>query len=80
MYVADTGNHTIRKIAPGAVVTTLAGQAGSFGYVDGAGSAARFNVPTAIAVDAAGNVFVTDRENSVVRKITPAGVVTSIFP
>ena len=80
VYVADTGNHTIRKIAPGAVVTTLAGLAGSFGYVDGTGSTARFNEPTAIAVDAAGNVFVTDRENAVVRKITPAGVVTSIFP
>jgi len=80
VYVADTGNHTIRKITPAAVVTTLAGLAGSIGYVDGTGSAARFNTPTAIAVDAAGNVFVTDRSNSVVRKITPAGVVTSIFP
>jgi sugar lactone lactonase YvrE len=78
LYVADAGNHTIRKIAPGGVVTTFAGLAGTSGSADGAGSAARFNFPRAVAVDSAGNVFVADTNNTIIRKITPAGVVTTV--
>ena len=78
VYVADQGNFTIRKIAPGGVVTTLAGLAGSSGSVDGTGSAARFANPNGLAIDAAGNLYTADVENSAIRKITPAGVVTTI--
>ena len=60
VYVADTDNHTIRKVTPAGVVTTLAGLAGSSGSADGTGSAARFNDPYGVAVDSAGNVYVAD--------------------
>src|ERR1017187_6539577 len=58
IYVADTYNHTIRKVTPAGVVTTLAGLAGFSGSANGTGSAARFNYPYGVAVDTNGNVFV----------------------
>ena len=78
-YVADTDNDTIRKLvlASGAV-TTLAGRAGVVGTNDGTGTAARFNGPSGLAVDAAGNLYVADTLNHTIREITPAGVVTTI--
>lgn len=77
LYVADTVGNTIRKVTPAGVVSTLAGSNGVSGSADGTGSAARFNFPVGIAVDAAGNVFVADAKNSTIRRITPAGVVTT---
>ena len=78
VYVADQGNATIRKITPAGVVTTLAGTAGIKGSTDGTGAAARFNDPLGVAVDSTGNVYVADSLNDTVRKITPAGVVTTL--
>src|SRR5216117_3006362 len=78
VYVADTFNHTIRQITPAGVVTTLAGLAGSSGSADGTGSAARFFYPEGMATDSSGNVYVADFDNSTIRKITPAGVVTTL--
>ena len=78
IYVADSGNQTIRKITSAGVVTTLAGAVGSFGSTDGTGGAARFSNPMGLATDAAGNVYVADSNNQTIRKITPAGVVTTI--
>jgi hypothetical protein len=78
VYVADTGNEVIRKITSGGLVSTLAGAAGQTGGADGAGSAAQFNEPTDVAVDAAGNVYVADTGNSTIRRITPAGAVTTL--
>jgi sugar lactone lactonase YvrE len=78
VYVADQRNQTIRKITPDGVVTTLAGAAGMSGSVDGTGAAARFNFPTGVAVDGAGNIYVADRGSSTIRKVTAAGVVTTL--
>ncbi|WP_235025407.1 NHL repeat-containing protein [Caballeronia terrestris] len=78
LYVADTGNHIVRKITPAGVVTTLAGTAGVTGSADGSGAAAQFNLPQAIAAEPAGNLYVADTANHIVRKITPAGVVTTL--
>lgn len=78
VYVADSGNQLIRKITSAGVVTTLAGQVASPGSVNGTGSAARFNIPSGAAVDTNGNVYVSDYGNEVVRKISPAGVVTNL--
>jgi sugar lactone lactonase YvrE len=78
VYVADSGNSTIRKVTAAGVVTTLAGTAGEFGSADGPGAAARFNFPSDVAVDSAGNVYVADFGNSTLRKVTPSGTTTTI--
>jgi sugar lactone lactonase YvrE len=79
LYVADTGNHAIRMITPAGVVTTLGGTGGGVavasGYLDGTGTAARFNSPLGVAADQAGaggaaiNVYVADTQNSAIRQI-----------
>ncbi len=78
VYVADADNHTIRKITAGGLVSTFAGAAGQSGAADGAGGNARFNKPQGIAVDAAGNVYVADTNNHAIRKITTAGIVSTL--
>lgn len=78
VYVADTGNSTIRKITAAGVVTTLAGSAGSRGSLDATGTAARFGSPYGVAVDSSGNVYVIESDSATLRKITPAGVVTTL--
>ena len=77
LYVADLFNHRIRKIAPDGTVSTLAG-AGTSGSADGAGATAGFNEPHGLALDASGTLYVADRGNSSVRKVTPAGVVSTL--
>jgi sugar lactone lactonase YvrE len=78
IYVADTGNSTIRKISPTGVVSTLAGLAGYHNSFDGFGTNAHFDHPGALAVDAGGTVYVADTWNHTIRKITPAGQVTTL--
>jgi len=77
LFVADTGNSTIRKIAPGGIVTTFAGSAANKSYQDGTGTAAWFNSPVGIALDAFSNLFVADSKNAVIRKINSTGTVTT---
>ncbi|QBE66682.1 NHL repeat-containing protein [Pseudoduganella lutea] len=77
LYVADTGNHAVRKVAPDGTVTTLAGN-GQPGFADGQGAAARFDGPVGIAVDDAGNVFVADTYNDRIRRVAPDGTVTTV--
>jgi sugar lactone lactonase YvrE len=77
IFVADTNNHTIRRITPTGSVSTFAGLAGNDGSADGTGSTARFSFPSALAVDSANNIYVADTGNSTIRKITPARVVST---
>lgn len=77
IFVADYGNNLIRKITPAGVVSTFAGS-GTAGSANGTGTSASFNAPEGVAVDAAGNVYVADYGNNLIRKITPAGVVSTL--
>nr|ABK64062.1 conserved hypothetical protein [Janthinobacterium lividum] len=78
LYLTDSLNHNVRKITPAGVVTTLAGTTGVAGDADGRGSAASFNGPHGIALDKAGNVYVADTENNLVRRISTSGEVTTV--
>jgi DNA-binding beta-propeller fold protein YncE len=76
-YVADAGNNVIRKITSAGIVSTFAGN-GTAGYADGTGAIVKFNNPQSVAVDpASGNVYVADRNNHIIRKITPTGIVST---
>ena len=77
VYVADSGNHTIRRIAVDGTVTTLAGLAGTRGAADGTGAAARFSQPAGIAIGPDGDLYVSELENHLIRRVTTAGVVTT---
>lgn len=78
VYVADTSNNRIRKISPAGAVSTLAGS-GSSGSTDGNGTAASFDYPRGIDVDASGYVYVADTDNGSIRKISPAGLVSTFL-
>ena len=78
VYVADTGNHTIRKISVNGAVTTLAGSIGFTGSTDGTGNSARFNSPNGLVAASDGSLYVADTNNSLIRKVSPEGVVTTL--
>ena len=76
--MADTYNNRILKVSPNGTFTIFAGGGTVPGYADGVGADAKFSSPTDVAVDSAGNVYVADRNNGMIRKITPNAVVTTI--
>jgi hypothetical protein len=78
LFVADSGNHTIRKVTSDGTVTTVAGAAGLSGDNDGAAADARFSFPSGLTLNASGELFVADSSNSIIRKITPAGIVSTV--
>ncbi len=78
LYVTDTSNCAIRQVTLAGVVTTVAGAAGSCGFADGTGPSANFFAPAGIVDDPAGNLYVTDTDSCAVRKVTTAGVVTTV--
>ena len=78
LYVADTANHTIRKITPEGIVSTMAGLAGSSGSQDGIGASARFSSPRGLCSDENGTLFIADYGNHIIRKLTPDGAVTTV--
>ena len=77
LFVADKFNMTIRKVTAAGMVTTIGGLAGAADQVDGTGSAARFGAPDSIAVDRAGNLYVTD--GNTIRKGVPSVTATRII-
>jgi kumamolisin len=87
VYVADMGNSVVRKISAG-MVTTIAGQAGETGYLDGLSGKSLFNAPFGVAVDSVGNLYIADAlapavdsadaGNNVLRELSPTGVVSTI--
>ena len=77
VYVTDDINNLIRAITPAGVVTTIAGN-GQTGAQNGLGTQASFNDPAGICLDASGNLYVADANNNLIRKITPAGIVTTV--
>ncbi|HXH38012.1 MAG TPA: hypothetical protein VNN08_05260 [Thermoanaerobaculia bacterium] len=78
VYVADRYNAVIRKITPDGTVTTIAGRSGLTGAADGASASARFNGPRRVAITAGGTIYVADTGNHAVRRIAPAGMVTTV--
>ena len=78
VFITDSGSHVIRRMDTTLAVTTLAGTAGSAGSADGTGAAARFSQPSGIAVDSAGVVYVADTLNQTIRRVSAAGVVTTL--
>jgi DNA-binding beta-propeller fold protein YncE len=77
VLLADMGNHALRKVTRTGVVTTVAGS--GKGYADGVGTAAHFNSPWGIVVDAHGTIFVADKDNHCLRKVAPAdGTVSTL--
>jgi len=77
LYVADTANNVIRRLASDGTVSTFAGS-GRAEARDGSGTQAGFKSPSGLALDAAGNLYVADNGNDQVRMITPAGLVTTV--
>jgi sugar lactone lactonase YvrE len=79
LYIADEHNNVIRKVAPGGTITTVAGN-GTIGYSGDNGPAvsAQMNWPYDVAVDSAGNLYIADQENNLIRKVTPGGTITTI--
>jgi sugar lactone lactonase YvrE len=78
LFVSDGGNYTVRKISKTGLVSTIAGTPGNFGASDGNGSSAQFRSLFGISVDGVGNIFVVDGGNFLIRRITSAGVVSTI--
>lgn len=78
IYVADSFDHTLRKITPGGVVTTLAGVTGANGSTDDTGAAARFDEPEGVTIDVRGNLYVIEPKQYRIRRVTPSGVVTTV--
>jgi streptogramin lyase len=77
IYTSEYNGNNIRKVSPTGVVTTFAGS-GACGYLDAKGTAAQFCYPRGITHDPSGNLYVNDEGASVIRKITPSGVVTTV--
>ncbi|KYG83923.1 hypothetical protein AWW67_18485, partial [Roseivirga seohaensis] len=78
LYIAEEGGSSIKKMDVNGVISEFVGSPGVAGFVDGTGAVARFNQIRGIALDNNGNLIVADKDNHSIRKVTPAGVVTTI--
>jgi len=80
LYFADPGKHVIRKISTSGIITTVAGIGGSTGFSGDGGQAtsAKLNAPTDVCIDASGNLYIADRDNHAIRKVSTTGIITTI--
>lgn len=78
LYIADTGNHSIRRIDSSGNVSTVAGKTGVNGSSDGVATKARFSSPAAVAIDGSGTLYVADTSNHVIRTVAPDGYVKTL--
>jgi uncharacterized protein (TIGR03437 family) len=82
LYIADTGNHRVRKVDPGGTITTVAGagRLGDSGFSgdNGPATAAKLNSPSGVALDAAGNIYIADTGNGRIRKVDTSGTITTV--
>jgi trimeric autotransporter adhesin len=79
LYIADSEKNRIRKVSPTGVITTVAGN-GMPGYIGNSGQAtsAQLYRPNSVAVDSSGNLYIADTQNDRIRKVTPAGLITTV--
>jgi sugar lactone lactonase YvrE len=79
LFIADYGNHRIRKVSSSGIITTVAG-AGTYGYSGDGGPAASAQLyyPAGVAIDSAGNIFIADRSNHRIRKVSASGIITTV--
>jgi sugar lactone lactonase YvrE len=79
LFIADSGNSSIRKVTPAGIISTVAGTGiGGFSGDGGPATAAQLWLPTGVSVDAAGNLFIADSVNNRIRKVTPAGIISTV--
>jgi len=78
LYIADNGNHRIRKVTPSGIITTVAGGGTGVPGDGGPATAASLRVPSGVAVDALGNLYIADSGYSRIRKVTPGGIITTV--
>ena len=79
LYIADSGNHRIRKVDPSGIITTIAGtDERGFDGDGGPAVEARLNLPRGMAVDAAGNLFIADASNHCIRRVAPSGTISTV--
>ncbi len=79
LYIADSRNNRIRKVTPAGIISTVAGTStADFGGDGGAATSAQLNNPNGIAVDGGGNLYIADADNNRVRKVTPAGIISTV--
>src|SRR5207244_4239880 len=84
VFIVDTDNQRIRKVTPAGLISTIAGSGatgsgnGGFSGDGGPATSAKLNNPTGVAVDASGDVFIVDTDNQRIRKVTPAGLISTI--
>ena len=79
LFIADTNNHRVRRIDHGGTIVAFAGSGrAAYGGDGGPATAADLNLPTGLAFDAAGNVYIADSGNNRVRKVSPNGTITTV--
>jgi sugar lactone lactonase YvrE len=78
LFIGDSGNNRVRKVSADGMITTVAGRGSGFSGDGGPATEARFDGPSGIAVDAAGNLFIADGSNHRIRKVSPDGLVTTV--